>query len=224
MTTIATSAAKRMSGFTGIIIAIGGLAVFLLTTSLMLGRALTAFDEALLLAFRNPVNLAIPHGPHWLEGGMADITALGGTVVLTLVTLFLLGALLILRHTHSALLLLGAIPGGVIISQTLKSTIARPRPDVVPHLVDITSLSFPSGHAMMATIAWLTIGALLARLAPTVLLKRYILAVAIFLSFLIGLSRIYLGVHWPSDVVAGWALGATWASTVWMFMRRFDRS
>lgn len=224
MTTTAASATERTASLVGIIIAIGGLALFLLLTSLMFGGVLADFDETILLAFRDPGNLATPLGPHWLERGMSDITALGGTVVLTLVTLFILGALLVLRHTHSALLLLGAVPGGLVISQTLKSVIARPRPDVVPHLVDITSLSFPSGHAMMATIAWLTIGALLARLAPTVLLKRYILAVAIFLSFLIGLSRIYLGVHWPSDVMAGWALGATWASTVWMFMRRFDRS
>lgn len=222
--TVVTSARKRPSDRTGLAIIAGGLAAFLLLTSLVESGILTNFDTALLRAFRNPTDPALPLGPHWLERAMTDITTLGGTVVLTLTTLFAFIVLLILHQRKSACLLLCTIFGGFLVNRALKAIIARPRPDVVPHLVEISSLSFPSGHAMMAMIAWLTIGTLLAQQTASAVLKRYIFVFAVFLSVLIGVSRLYLGVHWPSDIVAGWTLGGTWVVAMWLVARRFSRN
>lgn len=168
--------------------------MFLLLTGLMLNGNLVQFDEALLLAFRNPANLADPIGPRWLEHAMGDVTALGGTVILTFTTVIAFGGLILLRHKNSAIILILSVPGGYLLSQGLKAVIARPRPDIVPHAVETSSLAFPSGHAMMATIVWLTVGAILARLAASPAFRNYILGCAVIFSALIGISRIYLGV------------------------------
>lgn len=175
-----------------------------------------AFDEAVLLAFRNAADPADPVGPWWLEAMFRDITALGGTAVLTLITLLAIGYLLINRQRGAALLVLVAVAGGTMLSHFLKLGFERPRPDLVAHLVDVQTLSFPSGHAMLSAVTYLTLGALLARVQERKRLKAYVLAVAVLLSLLIGLSRIYLGVHWPTDVLAGWAAGAAWALGCWV--------
>ena len=174
------------------------------------GRA-PAFDEWLILALRTPGNLADPIGPRWLEEMMRDFTALGSTGVLTLMVLAITGFLALTRKGHAALLVLGSVTGGVLISQTSKWAYARPRPDLVPHGAEVFTASFPSGHSMMAAVVYLTLGALLARTQPDRAVKAYILAMAMLLTALVGTSRIYLGVHWPTDVLAGWALGGLWA-------------
>ncbi len=175
-----------------------------------------AFDEAVLLAFRNPADPADPVGPWWLEAMFRDLTALGGTAVLTLITFVAIGYLLINRQRSAALLVLISVAGGTMLSHFLKLGFERPRPDLVAHLVDVQTLSFPSGHAMLSAVTYLTLGALLARVQERKRLKAYILGVAIALTLLIGLSRIYLGVHWPTDVLAGWAAGAAWALGCWV--------
>jgi undecaprenyl-diphosphatase len=174
------------------------------------------FDRAILLAFRNPADNADPIGPWWLEVMMKDFTSLGGTAVLTLMTIGVIGYLLIERKYAVALFVLVAIGGGSLVSTLLKLGFDRPRPDLVAHAVDVRTASFPSGHALMSAVTYLTLGALLARLQPRRRLKLYILGVALTLTLLIGVSRVYLGVHWPTDVLAGWCVGSAWALACWL--------
>lgn len=174
-----------------------------------------AFDEAILLALRSATDRSEPLGPGWLEELMRDLTALGGVGLLTLITLAVAGFLALGRKTHAALFVLGAVGGGMLLSTLLKIGFDRPRPDLVPHGSIVYTASFPSGHAMLAAVVYLTLGALLARVQPRRLLKLYLLGLAILLTVAVGASRVYLGVHWPTDVVAGWAIGAAWALLCW---------
>ncbi|CAN5242025.1 phosphatase PAP2 family protein [soil metagenome] len=171
-----------------------------------------AIDRLVLEGLRTSADRAIPIGPRWLELAMIDITALGGVTVLTLLTALTAGYLLASQKAGTALFLVAAIAGGAIVSSILKSSYARPRPDLVEHLVEVHSTSFPSGHAMNSAITYLTLGVLLARVEKDRRVRIYLMSVAILLTLTIGMSRIYLGVHWPSDVVAGWCIGACWAA------------
>jgi undecaprenyl-diphosphatase len=174
-----------------------------------------AFDSAVLLSLRNHADLADPVGPAWLEWAARDITSLGGYPVVILTTLSAIGFLLIIGKRHAALLVLASIGGGMLLSSGLKNLFERPRPDLVPHVVQVYTLSFPSGHAMLSAATYLTLGALLARVQPKRVVRLYLLGVAILLTLLIGASRVYLGVHWPTDVLAGWSAGAAWAMLCW---------
>ena len=104
----------------------------------------------------------------------------------------------------------------MLLSLALKALFDRPRPTSCPTWCEVSSSSFPSGHSMNSAIVYLTLGALLARLVRPVAMKLYILAVALLVSFLVGISRVYLGVHYPSDVLAGWSLGLSWAVLWWL--------
>jgi undecaprenyl-diphosphatase len=173
------------------------------------------FDEGLLLALRTS-DPADPIGPHWFETSVMDITALGGFAVLALVTLMAVGYLLARKRWGDALMLLVATVGGTLISEGLKVGFNRPRPDLVAHVVETTSMSFPSGHAMLSAVTYLTLGALIARTQEKRGLRGYVLGGAILVTLLIGVTRVYLGVHWPTDVLAGWCLGAAWALLCWV--------
>ncbi|MGA0594367.1 phosphatase PAP2 family protein [Enterovirga sp. CN4-39] len=174
-----------------------------------------AFDRTLLLALRSPTDPADPLGPAWLEESARDFTGLGGHAILGLVTLATLGYLLMTRRRGAAALVFFAVAGGMVVSALLKLGFERPRPDLVPHGVRVYTASFPSGHAMLSAVTYLTLGALLARVHKPRRVKVFFLGLAVVLTVLIGLSRIYLGVHWPSDVLAGWCVGACWASLCW---------
>jgi undecaprenyl-diphosphatase len=184
------------------------------------GRGSThAFDEWLIVALRTPGDLADPIGPAWLEEMMRDCTGMGSTGVLTVMVLAIAGFLAMTRKGLAALFVLASVAGGVLISQTMKWAYARPRPDLVPHGAEVFTASFPSGHSMMSAVVYLTLGALLARTQPDRAVKAYILAVAVLLTVLVGVSRVYLGVHWPTDVLAGWVLGGLWALVCLMVMQ-----
>ncbi len=170
-----------------------------------------AFDRTALLALRDPTNPSDPIGPHWLEEVARDITSLGGTTVVTLLTIAVAGFLALTRRRSDALLVIASIAGGAVFSAVLKLGFDRPRPDLVPHAVDVYSSSFPSGHAMLSTITYLTLGALLARVQTQRRVKVYLLSWAVAITALVGASRVYLGVHWPTDVLAGWCVGSAWA-------------
>lgn len=178
-----------------------------------------ALDERILLAFREPGNLANPIGGETLEGYVRDITALGGTAVLVLITALTVLYLVMAGKWQIALFVLAAVSGGQFVSTLLKLGIDRPRPELVPHLMRETSLSFPSGHAMMSAVTYLALGSLLARISPLRRLKVFFLTVAVLLTLMIGVSRVYLGVHWPSDVLAGWCAGFAWALIWWLIAR-----
>ena len=181
------------------------------------------FDTRVLLALRTPGNLADPIGPSWVEEGCRDLTALGGTIVLTMLTLFSAGFLLLQRKRHAAWLLMGAVGSGFLASTALKLAFHRPRPDIVPYLSHTYSTSFPSGHSMMSALTYLTLGAILTRVVSGKILKAYLLLTAILLTFLVGFSRVYLGVHWLTDVLAGWTCGAVWAALCWLAARYLQR-
>lgn len=177
-----------------------------------------AFDQRLLLAFRNSGDHA-PLGPPAVQEAARDITSLGGPAVLTLVTLIAAGFLALDRKKHMALFLLTSIVGGVVLGTILKDVFQRPRPDLVPYSVYVSGASFPSGHSMMSAVTYLTLGALLARSQERKRLKAYFLLTAMFLTFAVGVTRVYLGVHWPTDVLAGWTAGAVWALLCWLTAR-----
>jgi len=201
----------------------GGLWIFLTIAGEVAAGGTLGYDQRLLLAMRNPDDLHDPLGPGWLEEMGRDVTALGGVAVLVLITAAVVGYLLLSRHYRTALFTLFAIVGGWLLSNLLKTGFARPRPDLVPHEAIVYTASFPSGHAMMAAVTYLTLAALLGRVVGRLRLKAYILLVAMLLTVLVGASRIYLGVHWPSDVLAGWTVGAAWASCCWLLARRLQR-
>lgn len=182
----------------------------------------TALDTRILMALRSPEDPSRPIGPAWVEYAMLDLTALGGPTVLGLVVAAVLGFLLLQGRRHTALVVLVAAVGGELANSALKAAFMRPRPSVVPHLREVLSPSFPSGHAMESAIIYLTLGAMLMRIAEGRLTKVYCLAVAVLLTLLVGISRVFLGVHYPTDVVGGWMLGFLWASLCWVVERRFE--
>ncbi|MBF9233288.1 phosphatase PAP2 family protein [Microvirga alba] len=182
------------------------------------------FDTALLLALRNPQNPADPLGPSWLEEAARDITGLGGYAVLTIVTLASIVYLLMAKKRGAALLVIVAVLGGTLLSTILKLGFDRPRPDLVPHAARVYTASFPSGHAMLSAVTFLTLGALLTRVEESRRIKVFIMGLAVAMTLLVGISRVYLGVHWPSDVLAGWSVGAAWACLCWFVALQLQRS
>ena len=193
------------------LLAAAGILTFLMLASEVREGEIFGVDRWLIQALRNPNDPTVPIGPFWLRRALADITSLGGSPVLTLLTIISAGYLIAARKAATAAFLVAAISTGAIASNLLKLIYTRPRPDLVAHLVDTYSTSFPSGHAMNSAIVFLTLGALLARAEADRAVRIYLMAVALFLTLIIGFSRVYLGVHWPSDVIAGWCVGAAWA-------------
>ncbi|MBL4543957.1 MAG: phosphatase PAP2 family protein [Rhodobacteraceae bacterium] len=218
--------ANGIDGPLGIMIAVGTVLLFAfvkLADEVLEGET-RAFDEAILLALRTPGDLAQPIGPPWLQEMVRDFTALGSTGVLTIITLGVVGWLMFSGKRRTAGLVLVAVLCGIVFSSLLKLGFARPRPDLVPHSVAVFTNSFPSGHAMMSAVVYLTLGFLVARTQHAVALKVYLVSLALFLTLLVGFSRIYLGVHWPSDVLAGWAAGACWALMCSLVMSRLQEA
>ena len=170
-----------------------------------------AFDRWVIGALRDPANPGSPLGPAWLKKTMVDLTALGGGPFLTLLTVAAAGFLAAARKWGMAAFVLIAIGSGALAGNLLKWSFVRARPDLVPHLVTVDSASFPSAHAMNSAVTFLTLGVLLSRTQEDGRLKAYLMGTALLLTLIVGFSRVYLGVHWPTDVVAGWAVGAAWA-------------
>jgi undecaprenyl-diphosphatase len=197
-----------------LLIALGVVAslwIFLAVAGLMTSGRTEGFDGAILRAFRRADDARVPIGPRWCELAALELTALGSGTVLTTITLAVAGYLVIERRFAMTALMLLATVGGMVLSLVLKEIFVRPRPTVVPPLALVHSTSFPSGHSMSAAVVYLTLGALLARTTPRWRLRLYYLGTALFLSFAIGLTRVYLGVHYPTDVIAGWVAGVLWA-------------
>ncbi|MCV0395795.1 MAG: phosphatase PAP2 family protein [Rhizobiaceae bacterium] len=177
------------------------------------------FDEWLLLALRQPGDTSQPIGPWWLEIAMNDLTALGSFAVIALMTGGVAGFLVVRDRFGAAVLLVVSVASGAILSSLLKVGIDRPRPDIVAQLADVHTLSFPSGHAMVSAVAYLTIGAVLASFVEDRRTQLYIVSAAVTGVVIIGSTRVYLGVHWPTDVLAGWCIGAAWAMACWLVAR-----
>ena len=189
--------------------------VFLEVADEVLEGETREFDESVLLAFRSPAESGDPLGPSWVEEMARDVTGLGSVIVLTFLTLASAGFLLLERKRHLAVYVVAAVATGTIGSSLLKFSFDRPRPDLVAHGHVVYTSSFPSGHSMMAALVFLTLGVLLATAQTKRIMQFYVLALAILLTVAVGVSRVYLGVHWPTDVLAGWAAGSGWAFLCW---------
>jgi undecaprenyl-diphosphatase len=177
------------------------------------------FDAAILLALRSPADPADPLGPGWVEELGRDVTALGSFGILAFLTVTVAGFLWLQGNRRSMWLMLAAVGGGQLLSTLAKHGFDRPRPDLVPHGMQTYTASFPSGHSMMAAVTYLTLATIVAGVLPTRALKIYVMALAILVTLAVGVSRIYLGVHWPTDVLAGWTAGAAWALAWWLAAR-----
>ena len=175
-----------------------------------------AFDLLILQACRVDGHATQLIGPIWFHEAMRDITALGSPAVLVLTVLAVWGYLLMAKQRTMAWLAVLSSTTGWAASWALKSLFLRARPDLAYQATVASGYSFPSGHAMMSAVVFLTLAALVARLTPRTTLRLYALSAAGALTGLVGLSRIYLGVHWASDVAAGWAAGAAWATLCWL--------
>lgn len=172
---------------------------------------MNGLDRELLLAMRSRGDLTDPAGPDWLLRAAIDFTSLGGHTVLATVVLIATTHLMLARRRYAGGVLAVSALGAMAMNHALKLLFARPRPDLVEHLVGVVTPSMPSGHALLSTAIYFTLAGLVGDTNSRTAVRRYLLIVAACLSGLIGLSRIYLGVHWPSDVLAGWAVGGLWA-------------
>lgn len=179
-----------------------------------------SLDMLILQLCRSHGQADLPLGPVWLQEAMRDLTALGSPAVLILTVGAVWGYLLVARQATMAWLAAGSAAGGLGVALLLKSVFSRERPDAPFHATVASGYSFPSGHAMMSAVVFLTLAALVARLAPRPLLRLYAIGVGGLASALVGISRVYLGVHWASDVAAGWAAGAAWALLCWLIADR----
>ncbi len=182
-------------------------------------------DERIVRALRVPdpdplpaARPEVPIGPKWLQETGRDITGLGGVAVLTLLIVAVAGYLLLIGKHHAMWLVLAATFGALLLSTVLKHLFDRPRP-AVSHFSHVYTSSFPSGHSMLSASVYLTLGILLTRLVSGKLMKFYFLAAAMLITFLVGVSRVYMGVHYPTDVLAGWTAGLVWALICWLIAR-----
>lgn len=197
--------------------AAGGVWIFLKIASEVSDGETLPLDRKILLSMRRP-DLTPKGGPQF-EEVMRDCTALGGVTVLTLLSLSTAAFLLMTGKRQMAGFVTFSIAGGLLLSLALKDTYHRPRPEFVSHESAIMTSSFPSGHSMLSALTYLTLGALLARSYTRKRLKAFFLCLAFLVTTLVGVSRVYLGVHWPTDVLAGWTAGSTWATLCWLAAR-----
>jgi undecaprenyl-diphosphatase len=218
-----TAARTELGAVAALLVLAGGALAFLDLSEDVAEGDTAAFDLAVLKALRLPGDPNTLIGPKWLHVAAADVTALGSVTVLSLIVVLVLALMLSLRRWSEALVVLVGAGGGVAISQGLKQVFGRERPELVYRAVEAANPSFPSGHAMLSAVVFLTLGALAARFAPLKRVKALALGAAVLLSLLVGASRIYLGVHWTSDVLAGWSLGAAWAMACWMAAWAWER-
>ena len=204
-------------------------AALLLTFGFIAGQVMEGatlkFDRYVMFAFRSSAdNFAAPVGPPWVQEMARDVTALGSFSVLGLLLVAVVGYLLLVRKREQALLVLVAVLGGVVINSLLKLAFGRPRQDLFAAAARVFTASFPSDHAALSSIAYMTLAALLARTVVSRAVRVYLTAVAITLVVLIGVSRVYLGVHYPTDILAGWCVGSAWALACWTIMTRLQPS
>jgi undecaprenyl-diphosphatase len=202
--------------FAALFLAFGGLA------DEMVEGDMAHFDTAIVMALRHGGDLARPIGPAWLQEMMRDVTALGSFAVLGFVLVVSLGYLLMVGRRGAACFMTASVLGGILVSTLLKQGFDRLRPDY-PHVVQVFTASFPSGHALLSAVTYLTIGITLARVTAERHLRFYFVAVALVLTLLVGASRVYLGLDYASDVLAGCSIGAAWAILCWSILLWIDQ-
>lgn len=203
----------------GLVLAAGALWAFLDIGGEMAEGETDALDRRLMLSLRNPADLSDPIGSRNIEEAVRDITALGGTTLVVVVTLVTVAAFVFHKKRRHALVMAGAVLLAWLSSDVTKALYDRMRPDLVPHGAYVYSGSFPSGHSTLAAATYLTLAMLVASLETRRRSKALAYGLAGTVLVAVGFSRVYLGVHWPSDVLAGWCLGAAWALAAWIALR-----
>jgi undecaprenyl-diphosphatase len=181
-------------------------------------------DPILILLLRAPGNPAAPLGPAWLAETGRDLTGLGSNGVEVLLCFALCGGLMLAGRARHALALLSAMVLALTANAAVKVVVQRARPDLVPGMPRVFTTSFPSSHAMVSAATFFTVAAIVAAATPSAALRRFAFAMAALGTGLIGLSRVYLGVHYPTDVLGGWAAGAFCAWASWMLVGRVPAS
>ncbi len=215
-------ARARLSRVYGTLLVLIGLCLmFLLLAAESRQLGPNRLDHRLLLLLRAAAD--DPLGPPWFEKLWVNWTALGSGAVVMLVVSGVAGYLLLERQWRSAVWIVLAALGATLLSALLKVFYDRPRPDLVQHLVEVTSMSFPSGHSLLAASVYPTLGAVVAQLSRRRRVKFYVMAAALTLMVLIGVSRVYLGVHYPTDVLAGWVVGLGWALVCHLITSKLQR-
>jgi undecaprenyl-diphosphatase len=208
----------------GILILVLGTAAFIALAHEVSIGATQHFDEWVLHQMRSPTDPNEPIGPPWFQESVRDITALGGYAVMVLLTIVGFGCFWLDGKKSSARLFVGAVVSGYLLGTGLKALFARPRPTAVPLLEHVAHASFPSGHALMSAVTYLTLAALVSQVAANrPRLRFFCILAALAMTGMIGASRVYEGVHYPSDVLGGWTVGLVWA-TLWSLIgRRLQR-
>jgi undecaprenyl-diphosphatase len=216
--------ARREIGPIAAVLALGALLLAFLQIADEVGEGAThGFDIAILYALRVPGHPETPIGPWWLTTAATDVTALGSISVLSIIVLLVFGLIVSLRRPREAVVLLAASAGGMALTGLLKGVFQRDRPPLILHLAPAINASFPSGHATLSATVYLTLGALIAHFAHRRRVRIYALSAAVILAVLVGCSRVYLGVHWPTDVLAGWCVGSAWALVCWSAALLWER-
>lgn len=212
-----TVARTEIAALTALFVAAVGVMTFIEIADDMTEADGQAFDQQVLALLRPYADdPGRPWGPWWLKEAAADITSLGGISVLGLFALIVIVFLLSQRKWLSSLLLALGLVGGVMLSEGLKAVFERERPPQAMQAVETINASFPSGHALLATVFYLSVAVMLTRAFPRQRFKIFVLGVGMVMALLVGLTRIYLGAHWATDVFAGWAVGSAWAMVLWL--------
>jgi len=210
--------------FALVLISLAGVFAFSGLASEVLEGESHKLDTQILMMFRAGGDGNAPIGPGWVQESMRDLTALGGVTLLTIITLGVFLYMLIIRRPLEAFYVLAAIASGLTISFLLKHGFDRPRPDLWAHGSITYTASFPSGHSMMSALVYFTLATLLAEVDTRKRARSFMFFCAAFITVCVGISRLYLGVHWPSDVAAGWLAGATWALMSWLVYHQFRKA
>jgi undecaprenyl-diphosphatase len=213
--TLASLRQPRPMVLLALLLVVGSIWVFIELADEVRENSTEHFDTWAVRVLRQPGHPELPRGPAWLAEVGRDITALGSRAVLLLIVTTVVGYLYLRRAYATMWLVLFVTLSGGVLNRLLKWYFARARPDFVP-VAGTMSPSFPSAHSMHAAIIYLSLGVLLMQLESSHAIKTYIFGVALILTFLVGVSRIYLGVHYPTDVLAGWAVGLAWALGCWL--------
>ena len=174
------------------------------------------FDVGLMMLLRHHGDISRPIGPAWLRLVATDLTALGSISDLAIIVLVTAGLFLAQSRWRETWLLIAAAASGLMVVNIVKVMVGRERPPLAMHAVEVGNASFPSGHAMLSATVYLSLAALVAHFADRRRVRAYALGAGILVTLVVGASRVYLGVHWPTDVMAGWALGAAWAMLWWL--------
>jgi undecaprenyl-diphosphatase len=217
---LARTEAAALGAF--LVVAMGGL-LFLDLAEDLAEQGDRGLDHQVLLALRTAGDASNPIGPWWVQEAAADLTSLGGISVLSLFTLLAVSYLLLQRHRGAALRLVLGLIGAVGLSEGLKAVFERERPPVAYQAVETLNASFPSGHALLSTVFYLSLGTLVAQGLKRRREKAWVLGSAVALALIVGLTRVYLGAHWLSDVLAGWCVGAAWAMSLWLAAWALER-